>query len=250
MRGVNVALITGMNGTVAPVTAIRLRAAGITCVGWDRTQISPDDSQAVRQHIRDVRPDVLLHFGMGSPDWAAVLAEESRALGIRFLFTSTVSVFDNRNPGPYLPQRTPDAVDDYGRYKAECERRVFAANPAALITRLGWQIGHVAGNNNMLDFLVRTGTTTGRVELSSGLIHSHAFLEDTADTIFGLLARRAEGLYQLEGNPGLSLFEVARRLAKLHRLPFPIVAVNEPPRDARMIDDRIDVEPISHRLPA
>lgn len=244
------ALLTGMSGTVAPATAQRLRAAGFVCLAWDRSQYSPDSPEAVRQHLRDVRPDVLLHFAMGSPDWAALLAEESRALGIRFLFTSTVSVFDHQKPGPYLPNRLPDAQDDYGRYKAECERRILAVNPDALIARLGWQIGHVIGTNNLLDFLVRTGGERGRVELSSGVLHSHAFLEDTADAIYQLLRRDAHGLYQIEGNSGLSLFEVARRIAKLHRLSFPILPIHEPLRDVRMIDDRIDVEPITLRLPA
>lgn len=243
------ALLTGMNGTVAPVTATRLRAAGFDCRAWDRTRVSPDDPDAVRAHVRAVHPDVILHFAMGSPDWAAVLAEESRALGIPFLFTSTVSIFDNRKPGPYAVERPPDAQDDYGRYKAECERRILAVNPSALIARLGWQIGRVAGNNNLLDFLVRTGKQAGRVELSRGLIHSHAFLDDTADALYRLLIDRAQGLYQLEGNPGLSLFQVATRLAKQHRLPFPIVPIDEPRRDARMIDDRIVVAPITRRLP-
>jgi dTDP-4-dehydrorhamnose reductase len=243
------ALITGMNGTVAPATAERLRRAGLHCIAWDRARVSPDQPEAVRQHLREVRPDFVLHFAMGSPDWAAVLAGESLALGSRFFFSSTVSVFDNRQPGPYAPERAPDAQDDYGRYKAECERRILAANPSALIARLGWQIGHVTGNNNMLDFLVRTGAERGRVELSSGMLHSHAFLEDTADAICRLIGARAEGLYQLEGNPGLSMFEVARRLAKLHRLPYPVVPIDDPPRDARMLDGRIEVAPITGRLP-
>ena len=242
------ALITGMNGTVAPATAKRLREAGVDCVPWDRNRFSPDHHDAVRAHLREVRPDWMLHIGMGSPDWAAVLADESRALGSRFLFTGTVSVFDNRNPGPYAPDRKPDAQDDYGRYKAECERKIKAANPDAIIARLGWQIGHAPGNNNMVDFLVRTGTEKGKVELSGGVIHSHAFLEDTADALYRLLKNHPAGLYQLEGNPGLSMAEVARRLAKIHNFPFPIVEIQEAKRDVRMVNDKIEVGQITARL--
>lgn len=244
------AILTGLNGTVAPMLARRLEAAGLEVVGWDRRQVPPDDEARGAAFIDAQRPDWFFHIAMGSPDWAAFMARACHERGIRFLFTGTVSVFDGSKPGPFSPDKAPDATDDYGRYKAECERRIRAANPRCHIARLGWQIGDAPGSNNLVDFLHRTAREKGRVEVSSGVIHSHAFLADTADALYRLMADHAPGLYQLEGNPGLSLFEVATRLHKLHRLPFPIVEVPEPRRDIRMTDGRIAVAPITDRLPA
>ena len=244
------ALLTGMNGTVAPALARRLRAAGIETIAWDRQRVPVDDEARGAAFIREHRPDWFFHVAMGSPDWAAAIARTCREDGIRFLFTGTVSVFDGSRPGPFAIDRVPDATDDYGRYKADCERRITAANPGCYIARLGWQIGDAPGSNNMVDFLFRTGREKGRVELSGGVIHSHAHLDDTADALYRLMAGFAPGLYQLEGNPGLSVYEVARRLQRLHKLPFPIVEIAEARRDIRMLDGRIDVAPITKRLPA
>lgn len=242
------ALLTGMNGTVAPAVARRLQRSGIETLAWDRAAISPDDPARVEIHLREVRPDWVIHCAMGSPDWAAAMARVCRDFGAKFLFTGTVSVFDGAKSGPFAPDRTPDATDDYGRYKADCERRVWAANPQAYVARLGWQIGDAPGSNNLVDFLFRQAREKGRVEVSSGIVHSHAHLDDTADAIFRLLTDHSPGLYQLEGNPGLTLFEIAARLKKRHGYAFEVAAIAEPRRDIRMVNDRIRVAPITDRL--
>ena len=238
-----------MNGTVAPALAHRLRLEGIDVVAWDRNKIAIDDPAAVRSFIEQQKPDWVCHMAMGSPVWAATMAKVCRENGIKFLFTGTCSVFDGSKPGPFPVDKTPDATDDYGRYKADCERQIVAASPDAYIARLGWQIGDAPGSNNMIDFFYRMAREKGRVEVSNGVIHSNAFLVDTADALYRLLAHHTPGLYQLEGNPGLTLYEIATRLHALHHFDFPIVPHEEPRRDIRMINDTIAVGQLTDRLP-
>lgn len=198
--------------------------------------------------IAEQSPDWFFHLATGSPEWAAALARICWSRGIRFLFTGSVSVFDGSKPGPYPADKMPDATDDYGRYKADCERRVRAENPDAYIARLGWQIGDAPGSNNLIDFLFRMAKERGRVEVSSGIVHSNAFLEDTADALHRLMAEHPPGLYQLEGNPGLSLYELTLRLKALHGFRFSVIEIQEPRRDIRMINDRIAMGQITDRL--
>jgi dTDP-4-dehydrorhamnose reductase len=243
-------LITGMNGTVAPALARRLKKEGMEIVAWDRNKVSIDDADLVRTFILAQKPTWLVHCAMGSPVWAATMAGVCKEEGIKFLYTGSVSVFNGAKPGPFAIDKVPDAPDDYGRYKAESERQVFAANPDAIVARLGWQIGDAPGSNNMIDFFFKTVREKGKLEVSSGVIHSNAFLEDTADALYRLLAKHPAGLYQLEGNPGLSLFEIATRLKKLHKFDFPIIEQVEPRRDIRMVNDKIKVGQLTDRLPA
>lgn len=242
------AILTGMNGTVAPALAKRLAAEGVEVVPWDRAKVPTDDPARIESFIAENRPTWFFHIATGSPDWAATCARVCRARGITFLFTGSVSVFDGSKPGPFPADKVPDATDDYGRYKAECERRVRAENPDVFIARLGWQIGDAPGSNNLVDFLFRQVKEKGRVEVSSGIVHANCFLVDTVDALYRLVTRHEPGLYQIEGNPGLSLFEIATRIKKLHGFDFAIHAIDEPRRDIRMLNDRIEVGQLTARL--
>ena len=238
------ALVTGTNGTVAPVVVARLEAAGHETVAWDRARVPPDEAGAVEAFLAEVEPDWTVHAAMGDPAWAASLA----AWPSRMLYVSSVSVFSGRGGARLRPGDEPDAADDYGRYKAECERRVAAADPRALVVRIGWQIGEAPGNNNMLTYLADRNLREGRVAASTRWFPACSFLGDTAGALVELMERGAEGIYHVDGNPGLSFFEIASGLSRLHGSPWTVVATDEPVLDYRMADDRVRIEPITNRI--
>ncbi len=242
------ALVTGVNGTVAPVVAERLAAAGHEVVAWDRSRVSPDDPTAVRAFVAEVAPTWVVHAATGSPVWAETLAEACERGGLGFLFTSSVSVFSGRGPAPLRPDAEPDATDEYGRYKIECERRVAAANPGALIARLGWQIGEAPGKNTMLTYLADTHARDGEVRASTRWFPACSFLRDTADALLDLMERGAAGVYHVDGNPGLSFFEIAARLDRIHGGRWTIVAIDDFALDNRMADERVTIAPITRTL--
>src|SRR5690606_35616278 len=88
------------------------------------------------------------HLGMGAEEWAGRLASYARHHGLPFVYTSSVSVFGDASglpDGPFRPQDEPTATDDYGRYKARCERAVLGATQgrwspgsAGRLMRTGW----------------------------------------------------------------------------------------------------------------
>jgi dTDP-4-dehydrorhamnose reductase len=180
--------------------------------------------------------------------WAEEVARACAERGVRFVFTGSVSVFGSTQRGPFAPDAVPEPDDDYGRYKLEAERRVRAAHPGAVVARLAWQIGEAPGANHLVDYLHRTAEAEGRVEASTRWVPACAFLDDTAAALVGLAERGAPGLYHLDGNPGLSLYEIAIALNRLHGAPWTVVPVEEPDRDTRMVDHRISTRPITARL--
>jgi len=147
------ALVTGMNGTVAPALAEALSRAGHTIIGWDRSVVPTDNPGTVHDFIKENQPDWFFHVATGSPEWAEYVARVCAGLGIRFLYTSSASVFSTAQHGPFSIEVPPKPDDEYGRYKLECEQRIRAINPNALIARLGWQIGPGPGGNQMVDYL-------------------------------------------------------------------------------------------------
>jgi dTDP-4-dehydrorhamnose reductase len=107
----------------------------------------------------------------------------------------------------------------------------------------------------MLHFFARKAAENegggGRIEVSDRWTPCTAFLVDTAAALGDLMERRRPGLYHVEGNPGgLTHYEIARRLAKLHKMDWEIVPVHEPAGCNLLVDDRVRVRPIEERLPS
>ncbi len=240
-------LITGLNGTVAPVVARALQRKGHEAIGWDRSKVAETDLAGSAQFLEKLHPEKVYHIGMGPPEWAALMAGWCRENDRPFLFTSTASVFSGDAEQPYTIADQPDATDDYGRYKRDCELAILAANPNALIARLGWQIGDRPGSNNMVDFFERSARN-GILELSANWFPACSFLEDTADALVELESRGDSGLFHLDGNPGLSLYDIGNQLSRPHASRWQIRATGEPHYYNLMRDDRVPVAPITTRF--
>lgn len=242
------ALVTGLNGTVAPAVARALADGGHTVVGWDRAAVPPDDPEAARAFLDRERPDAVFHLATGSPDWAALVAGLCAEAGTGFLFTSSVSVFAASQRGPHTVDATPAPEDDYGRYKLACEQRVQEAHPGAHVVRIGWQIGSGPGGNQMVDHLERTHDREGRIQASTAWFQACSFLDDTAEALVRVLQALPAGLYHLDGNPGLSFYTIATALNALHGDRWRVEPADAPALDNRLEDPRVPVRPITERL--
>lgn len=56
----------------------------------------------------------------------------------------------------------------------------------------------------MIDYLYKQLEQKGRIEASRYWIPAFAFLEDTEEALYQSMMRYPAGIYQLDGNPGLS----------------------------------------------
>jgi dTDP-4-dehydrorhamnose reductase len=241
-----------MNGTVAPELARRLEAGGAEIVRWDRATMPNSSEAGAREVLARSRADWVCHVATGPTEWAEWIARWCAEFSTRLLWTGSVSVFSESARAPLTAGMTPCATDDYGRYKIECERRVLEAYPAAVVARLGWQIGETAGSNTMTDYLTRAAESSGgAIEASTRWIPSCTFLDDTAEALAVLMERGEGGVHHVEGNSaGLSLFEIASGLGRMHGRGWRVTPVGEPARDNRMRDERVSVGQVASRLGA
>ena len=238
-------LISGLNGTIAPVLAQFLEQAEHTIIAWDRSQVPSDDLPASRAFLQDEKPDWFFHLANGSPEWTELLSQQCAQQNTKFLFTSTVSVYSGKQVGPFSIDDVPEPDDDYGRYKLECEQRIRAVNPNALIARLAWQMGHSATGNQMVAHLHRVQAAEGQIEASVNWYPACAFLEDTAVALLDIMQNYKTGLFHLDGNPGLTFNEIVRHLTKIHPQLGPVVDTTEHVQNNRMLDGQIATNPIT-----
>lgn len=236
-----------MNGAVAPVVANHFVNQDVEVVTFDRAQVDINDELSIRKFLEENNPDYFLHIATGPATWAETNAKLCRELEIRFLFTSTVSVFSEQGSGPYTIDSVPNAEDDYGRYKRECEELVRLANPISIIARLGWQIGNSAGSNNMFDYLERTMQEKGQIEASELWFPSCSFMEDTAETLFELITNCLGGTYLLNSNLNYNFYEIVNALNQA-TYRWKVIPTNNLDRDDRMFDDRVKIKNLSDTL--
>lgn len=251
-------LVTGLSGTVAPALRAALAGAGAGVVGWDRAAVSPDDGAAVRAHLDAVDPAAVCHLAMGAEGWAGELAGWCARRGRPFLLTSSVMVFDG-TPGPHRPTDAPATKDEYGRYKLRCEAAVRAANPDAIVARLGWQIaqsgacaatGSARGGNHMLEQLHRRSARGETIRASARWIPATSFLEDTAAALVGLLRAGRGGVYHVDGNAEAAwdFHRLVLALRARHGASWRVERCEDHVDDQRLLDDRLRVGQVAARL--
>lgn len=244
-------LVTGLNGTLAPVLAREAAAARVEVLAWRRDEVPPEDVAASQAWLQAARPDAIAHLGMGSADWAGRLAGHAARHDLPFVFTSTAMVFHHEPDGPHAPGDARTAQDDYGRYKIACEDAVRAAHPGACIARIGWQIDPLQPGNNMLRALDQWQASQGRVQASRRWTPACSFMQDTAQALAALLRQPVAGVVHLDsnaqdGHPFLDIVLALR--AAFGRHHWVVHANDDYVHDQRLVDAGPRLPPLSRRL--
>ena len=178
------AIITGMNGTLAPYIHDKFISENWEVIVWERHLVPIEDLDAINTFIANEQPDVFLHIASGPVDWIKNIIEAIKPFGIPLVFTSSEAVYDDSEEGPFSIDDIPRSKHNYGKYKLMCENiinRDYIEN--SYIIRLGWQIALHTHKNNMLAYLVNEG----HIKASKEWILSTSFMPDTAYGIYRLI---------------------------------------------------------------
>jgi len=245
-------LITGLNGTLAPVLAAHAQRRGAEVLAWRRDQLHVDDIPASSAWLQQARPDAIAHLAMGSVDWARRLAQHAAERDIAFVYTSTAMVFHHAPDGPHAVHDERNAQDGYGQYKRDCEDAVLQANPQACVVRLGWQIDPLRPGNNMLMALDQWQAKEGRVSASQAWKPACSFMEDSASVLAGLLLEPVPGVLHLDSNAdeGHSFAQIVWALkSAFRREAWAVHEHQDYVHDQRLAGGGARVPPLSAHLP-
>lgn len=244
------AIVTGLNGTLAPKMADVLLENGYEVVAWDRKRVPLENISKINDFLDEQQPELLCHLAMGDKNWAQKLAIETFNRNIKFLFTSTAMVFNHEPDGPHEVSDQRTALDDYGRGKVECEDRIIDCNPNAVIARIGWQIDWNVVGNNMFCQLTNNHQRDGFIEASDKWIPACSMMSDTCRAMFGLLKGGHRGVFHVDSNSydKLNFAELVYKISAKHQLGWNIKVTSNYVHDQRLLDPRVKIPNISNHL--
>ena len=146
-------LLTGATGQVGR-TLLPILTKDHDVIAPGRDVLDLGKSGAVRNVMRDVKPEVVINSGAWTAvDLAesreteatavnagavAILGEEAKNTGARIIHFSTDYVFDGEKQGPYAETDTPNPMSAYGRGKLAGEQALVASGANYVILRLSW----------------------------------------------------------------------------------------------------------------
>jgi dTDP-4-dehydrorhamnose reductase len=205
---------------------VRLHVTGATgYLGTELARLAPAastervdvrDAEAVDALLRRLRPEAVVHtaYRQDPPDaWstnvdgAENVARAAARIGARLVHLSSDVVFDGRKGAPYVEEDEPSPVHDYGRSKAEGERRVANAHPEAVLVRTSLIVG--GGKPSKHELAARTGGPWFTNE-----IRSPVQVTDLAQALLELAGLDVSGPLHVAGADDVSRAELAELVAR------------------------------------
>ena len=186
------------------------------------------DTEAVCALFERLRPDVVIHTayrqtGPGAwaitVDGAETVAHAAHAVNARFVHFSTDVVFDGLKGAPYVEEDEPCPATEYGRAKAESERRVRAAHPEALVVRTSLLLGGPGHEPSKHELAALNAEMT----FYEDEIRCPIQVGDLAAALLELAELRVTGVLHIAGADALSRAELAELAAgrSVARAPAP-----------------------------
>jgi dTDP-4-dehydrorhamnose reductase len=237
-------LVLGGGGLLGAALMPALREAGVTVAAPPRTALDLLDLDALRAHLRDLRPDVLVNTAAQSkvdqaeldPDGAfavnavgahnaAIAASE---VGVPLVHLSTDYVFEGARRTPhreYHPTGLPPNV--YGQSKLEGEMLVRATWCRHFIVRVAALYGE-GGRPDFVDWILEKADPSTPLRIVADRFVSPTWTAALARQLLVLMRTPFFGTYHATGHGAASWYELARSALLLsHRDPAGVVPISD-----------------------
>ncbi|MFF0268016.1 SDR family oxidoreductase [Kribbella sp. NPDC004536] len=168
----------------------------------------------VRDVIRDVRPDAIIHTAYLQDDWATTadgaVNVALAASSARLVFVSSDAVFGTRAT-PYDEDEPPCPTTPYGAAKAAAETAVRALRPDALVARTSLIVGSHGDSGE--EQRVRRLAAGEPGAFYTANVRCPVHVSDLASALLELLATGTDGIAHLSGPQALSRHQLGCLIA-------------------------------------
>ncbi|MBQ6342115.1 MAG: dTDP-4-dehydrorhamnose reductase [Anaerolineaceae bacterium] len=182
-------------------------------------QLDITDPAAVKETIKIVKPDAIIHCAA----WTAVdaaedegnrekvdrinhlgtkyIAEAAKAVDAKMLYLSTDYVFDGKGERPWEPDDKCYApLNVYGQSKLDGELAVAGILEKYFIVRIAWVFG--LNGNNFIKTMIRVGKTNDQVRVVNDQIGTPTYTLDLARLLIDMIETDKYGYYHATNEGG------------------------------------------------
>ncbi|WP_426266488.1 family 1 glycosylhydrolase [Sphingomonas sp. LHG3443-2] len=226
-------LITGATGTLGQAFHRICSHRGLPHVVTSRDELDIVDDASIRTAIKHHRPWAVINAAGFVRTWEAAeraeechaanalgperLASACRSAGVPLVTFSSDLVFDGSLGRSYTEGDAPAPRCTYGLSKLECEQRVLAVLPEALVIRTSAFFGPW-DKFNFLYTAVRDLKQGREVVASQDNIVSPTYVPDLVHATLDLLLDRETGVWHLTNQGAVSWYDLAQDVADRARL--------------------------------
>jgi dTDP-4-dehydrorhamnose reductase len=189
--------------------------------GVSYLRLDVGDPAAVLRLLRALRPQVIIHtaYRKAGPELERVtaagaghVAQAATQIGARLIHVSSDVLLDGEH-APYDESAQPASLHPYGRAKAEAERLVQEAAPAAAIVRTSL-ICQLDPPDPISGWIIDSLRHSQPITLFTDEIRSPVWVQDLAAALIELAQTSYAGVLNVAGPQPLSRFEMGWRLAR------------------------------------
>lgn len=230
-------LLTGKNGQVGSELQHLLPSLG-TVFAFGREELDLASADAIRNTMRDVRPDIVVNAAAYTAVDRAeqeqdkafaingtapgIIAEEARRTNAFVVHYSTDYVFDGTKKLPYLETDTPKPLSAYGRSKVAGENAIRASGADHFIFRTSWV--YAAHGRNFVHTILRLARERDELKIVDDQIGAPTWARTVAETTCLALNtqyRDRSGLYHLTASGSVTWFGFAKAILSEAKMLHP-----------------------------
>jgi dTDP-4-dehydrorhamnose reductase len=206
-------------------TDVVAAAAAHDVIALARAELDVTDADAVREVVRDARPDAVINCAAWTNvdgaeaaeaqataingDGAGHVAAAAAEAGAFVVHVSTDYVFAGDATKPYAEADPTGPRTAYGRSKLAGERAVAAASPEAhAIVRTAWLFG--PHGRNFVDTMLRLGGERDELKVVADQVGSPTYTGHLAQALVRIAETRPNGVLHVAGGGRCSWYDLAR----------------------------------------
>ena len=187
-------LVTGAKGQLGYDVVKELEKRGHKAVGVDREEMDLTSTQQIKECIKNVNPEAIIHCGAYTlvdkaeeekelckrvnATSTKEIAKCSKELDIPMIYISTDYVFDGTKDGEYTEDDLPNPINVYGKTKYEGEVYVQEILEKYYIVRISWVFGD--NGNNFVETMLRLSKKRELLSVINDQVGSPTYTKDLA----------------------------------------------------------------------
>lgn len=241
-------LITGGTGQLGSELRKLLDEKQIEYVAVGSNELDITDNQAVKQLIRELKPEVIYHCaaytavdaaedeGKGlnwsvNVDGTKNVAQAAEAVEATLVYVSTDYVFDGTNEGEYSEDAPTNPKNEYGKAKLAGEQAVQAICSKYYIVRTSWVFGEFG--KNFVFTMQHLAETHKRLTVVNDQVGRPTWTRTLDEFLLHLTnTHQAYGIYHLSNDGQCSWHEFAQEILKEEAVEVTPVTSEEYPQKA------------------